>query len=303
MNAQGNLLGCTTVQQVYQHVKKLLEQCSQSPSLDARLLVCNAAQITYENFVAYPDRPISELQLSSLSGYLERRQQGEPVSRILGTREFWSHSFNLSPDTLDPRPDTETLVEFSIEFIKNAKLENKEFRILDLGTGSGCIILSLLSEFNSAYGLGVDISYEALQTAKDNATTLGLNERVDLVQSNWLDAISGNFDIIVSNPPYIPSCEILNLEPDVRKFDPLRALDGGTDGMDAYKEIIAEIHPILAENGVLIFEVGQNQEESIKNLLKTYNSEISFSKFSYKCDLSGITRCIATKRKSQTCGC
>ena len=289
------------LQNLHYNISCLLrEHGSESASLDSRLLICNACKISYEDFIANPDKPLSHEELEIIDDYIKRRMNGEPVSKIVGYREFWGHRFITDKSTLDPRPDTETLVEFVLEFIPETDRKNKKFRILDLGTGSGCILLSLLSEFTESYGVGVDISASALKIAKNNAINLGLNDRIDFIQSNWLDSISGKFDIIVSNPPYIPQNDIESLKVDVRNYDPISALNGGVDGLEAYKKIIPQIYKKLQDYKLIVFEVGKNQEESVKNLLNTYKSPNMFSNISYKCDLSGIKRCVAFEKKIET---
>ncbi len=277
--------------------RKLLENGNETASLDARLLICAACEIRYEQFVAYPEQTITQDQAILLNSYIKKRLSGEPISRIFGAREFWSHSFALNNDTLDPRPDTETLISFVLELLEKRSHKKERLRILDLGTGSGCVILSLLSELKSATGVGIDISFNALSAAKENAKSLGLLDRVNFIQGNWLEGLAGSFDIIVSNPPYIPTDDIDKLMPEVRCYDPALALDGGPDGLDAYRIIINKIQEYFCNNALIVFEIGAGQEIDVKNLLMSYNTHKTFSNISYKCDLKGVVRCIATELK------
>ncbi len=276
---------------------KLIASNNNTASLDARLLICAACNISYEQFIAYPEQKITSDQAILLNSYVKKRLSGEPVSRIFGTREFWSHSFALNNDTLDPRPDTETLVSFVLELLEKRSHKKDQLRILDLGTGSGCVILSLLSELSSASGVGIDISLNALKAAKKNAQNLKLQDRVDFIQGDWLEGLSGSFDVIVSNPPYIPTESITELMPEVRCYDPVLALDGGPDGLDAYRKIIKQTQEYITGDTWIVFEIGAGQEIDIKNLLMSYNTQETFSNISYKCDLKGIVRCIATELK------
>lgn len=300
---QIDLTQCKTLSEAYTATRQLLRVVSDTHDLDARLLVCEACSVRYEQLVAYPELEISPVQIKILQQFIQRRLSGEPVSRIFGTKEFWSHSFALNSDTLDPRPDTETLVSFTLELLKDSPHINNAPRILDLGTGTGCILLSLLSEIPDASGVGADISESALKIAKENAETLGLSNRAEFVLSDWMSGISGDFNIVVSNPPYIPHKDIAGLMPEVRKYDPLRALDGGPDGLDAYREIIDQLNHKLYNDTLVIFEIGKNQEKDVKFLLNSYKTGKTFSNISYKCDLTGSIRCIAAKIKYETSGC
>ncbi len=298
-----DLTQCNNVSEAYNASKHALASVSDTAALDARLLVCEACSVRYEQLVAYPELEISLAQKEILQQYIQRRQSGEPVSRIFGKKEFWSHSFALNSDTLDPRPDTETLVSFALELLENDPHINRAPKILDLGTGTGCILLSLLSEIPDALGVGVDISESALKIAKENANALNLSDRAHFIRSDWMEGISGKFDIVVSNPPYIPEKDILDLMPEVQKFDPLRALDGGPDGLDAYRKIIDQLNHKLYNDALVIFEIGKGQEKDVKILLNSYKTRKTFSNISYKCDLTGSIRCIAAKIKYETSGC
>lgn len=195
---------------------------------------------------------------------IKKRLKFQPISQIIGERYFWKNKFFINSDVLDPRPDTETLIEHTLSF-------GSFFNILDLGTGSGCIILSLLDEYNAAMGIGVDKSKKALNVAKKNAELLNLNDRVKFQLGNWCDGLDNKFDLIVSNPPYISEKEILGLSNDVINWEPRIALTPEGDGLGAYKNIINGVKNILIPNGRLIFEIGHAQGNEVSNLLKSNN--------------------------------
>lgn len=195
---------------------------------------------------------------------IKKRLKFQPISQIIGERYFWKNKFFINSDVLDPRPDTETLIEHTLSF-------GSFFNILDLGTGSGCIILSLLDEYNAAMGIGVDKSKKALNVAQKNAELLNLNDRVKFQLGNWCDGLDNKFDLIVSNPPYISEKEILGLSNDVINWEPRIALTPEDDGLGAYKNIINGVKNILIPNGRLIFEIGHAQGNEVSNLLKSNN--------------------------------
>jgi release factor glutamine methyltransferase len=234
-----------------------------SPRLDARLLVAHALGITPTQLFSYPETPLNNLQLEQLEKLTRRRVSREPIARILGHREFWSLNFKVDESTLVPRPDSETLVEAVLARIKN---RDELVSILDLGTGSGCLLLALLSELKLAKGLGVDLSEQALKVAAENARSLSFDGRVRFQRSDWFKNINCKekpFDIIISNPPYIPDNEITRLEKDVSKFDPYLALSGGGDGLCAFRELMPKVLEFIAFDGFLAVEVGVNQALSI----------------------------------------
>ena len=195
---------------------------------------------------------------------IKKRLKFQPISQIIGERYFWKNKFFINSDVLDPRPDTETLIEHTLSF-------GSFFNILDLGTGSGCIILSLLDEYNAAMGIGVDKSKKALNVAQKNAELLNLNDRVEFQLGNWCDGLDNKFDLIVSNPPYISEKEMLGLSNDVINWEPRIALTPEGDGLGAYKNIINGVKNILIPNGRLIFEIGHAQGNEVSNLLKSNN--------------------------------
>ena len=205
----------------------------ETAALDARLLFQAASGLRHEDIVAEPDLAVPPEVAARFSVFIERRCKFEPVSRILGTREFYGRSFRVTPDVLDPRADTETLIGAALGLVKG----KGSLRILDLGTGSGAIAVTLLAELPEATAVASDLSAAALAVAKGNAEALGVAGRASFVQANWFEGIGGRFDLIVSNPPYIPLGDIAGLAPDVREFDPPRALDGGPDGLEAYRRL------------------------------------------------------------------
>ncbi len=211
-----------------------------SAELDARLLTGAVVSLDLTGMITAAARTLTSDESSRLESFARRRLAGEPVARILGTREFWGLPLNLSPATLVPRPDTETLVELALEMLRAGAVEDRPLRVADLGTGSGAILLALLSELPDAQGFGTDISAEALRTAEHNARRLGFSGRATFIRCDYASALSGPFDLIVSNPPYIRSADIAMLAPEVRDHDPQAALDGGADGLDAYRVLIAQ---------------------------------------------------------------
>ncbi len=264
-----------------------------TPELDARLLINRACKLTSEAFVLFSEQIVANNELILIEAFAKRRLDGEPVSRILGEREFWSLPFLLSPATLDPRADTETLVTHVLSVLPAQECKDKPLRILDLGTGTGCILLSLLSEYPRASGIGTDLSVAALDMARKNAQRLGFSNRVSFVAGNWLEPISGSFDIIISNPPYIRRDEIKALAPQVAKYDPHLALDGGDDGLLAYRSFIPELPRVLAPAGLVFLEIGDGQQNIVAKLLKLANFDSSFEKFTFKQDLCGKVRSVA----------
>lgn len=231
--------------------------------LEARLLVGAAAGIVPAALLTAGEVPLGDDAAARLADFARRRLRREPLARILGTREFWGLPFRLSAGTLVPRPDTETVVEAALARIPDRAAP---LRILDLGTGSGAILVALLSELPAATGLGIDRSADALATARDNAAASGLAARALFAASDWGAAIGGRFDLVVSNPPYIRSGILPGLEPEVRDHDPGAALDGGPDGLAAYRAILAGLAPLLADEAFVLLEIGFDQAESVGGL-------------------------------------
>ncbi|RAZ86673.1 peptide chain release factor N(5)-glutamine methyltransferase [Mesorhizobium hawassense] len=236
------------------------------PALDSRLIVEHFSGTTRTQAIAEPGQQVGDAALPAIELALRRRVAGEPVHRILGYREFYGLRLSLSPETLEPRPDTETLVDAVLPFVRTIAERQGECRILDLGTGTGAIALPLLSAVPVATATGVDISPDALATAAGNARNLGLDGRFKALHSNWFEKVSGRYHVIASNPPYIPSREIGNLQDEVRDFDPHRALDGGVDGLDPYRVIVAEAAGFLETQGKVAVEIGHTQKDEVTGI-------------------------------------
>jgi release factor glutamine methyltransferase len=248
--------------------------------LDARLLLQHVLACSHADLILRENDPLAEEKERHFFELVERRLAQEPVTKILGEREFYGRMFHVTPDVLDPRGDTETIVDVC--------LERKAQRVLDLGVGSGAILLTLLSEWPDATGVGVDISNAALAIAEHNATTLGVHTRSEFVQSRWFEKLLGQFDLIVSNPPYISSADITALERDVRDYDPLLALDGGVDGLDCYRAIAARASTFLSQSGRIVLEIGWGQQDDVVEIFTTQG----FRCDAKRADLSGIVRAL-----------
>ncbi|TSE05152.1 peptide chain release factor N(5)-glutamine methyltransferase [Mesorhizobium intechi] len=238
------------------------------PALDARLIVEHFSGTTRTQAIANPARMIDSNAIAAIDAALRRRAGGEPVHRILGYREFYGLRLSLSPETLEPRPDTETLVEAVLPFVKATAAREGSCRILDLGTGTGAISLALLSAVPAATATGVDISAGALATAARNAGELGLGARFTTVQSDWFEKVSGRYHVIAANPPYIPSRDVGNLQDEVRDFDPRQALDGGVDGLNPYRIIAAEAARFLEAESRIAVEIGHTQRNEVTDIFK-----------------------------------
>jgi release factor glutamine methyltransferase len=264
-----------------------------SAELDARMLVGAALGLDLTGVIAAARRLLTSDESIRLEDFARRRLAGEPVARILGLKEFWGLSLQLSAATLVPRPDTETVVELALEMLRAEPDPARRLRIVDIGTGSGAILLALLSELPDAEGIGTDISVAALQTASSNAAHLGFAPRATFVACDYAAALSGPFDLVVSNPPYIRSAEIAGLATEVRNHDPLQALDGGADGLDAYRVLIAQAARLLAQRGALVVEVGHGQSGDIEGLMTTAGLK---PQRPAKADLAGIRRAVAGRK-------
>ncbi len=251
---------------------KLRRAGIESAALDARLLLSAAVGLSHEALVARGQEPVTPEAAATFDGYIARRLAREPVARILGEKEFWGHSFKLGPATLVPRPDSECIVAAALDAaLDMAGGKSAPLRILDLGTGTGCLLLSLLSELPDASGVGADISVDALEAAHENAVRLGLADRVSFVESDWADAVEEDFDLIVSNPPYVLSAELAELSEDVRLYDPRRTLDGGPDGLDCYRKIIGQIPAFLRSGGTAVLETSPDLYTDLFELIATTN--------------------------------
>jgi release factor glutamine methyltransferase len=262
------------------------------PALDARLIVEHCSGTTRTQAIADPGRTVDAGAIAAIDAALQRRTCGEPVHRILGYREFHGLRLSLSPETLEPRPDTETLVEAVLPFVKAIAARQGECRILDLGTGTGAIALALLSAVPALSATGVDISQGALATAMRNARELGLAERFTALESDWFEKVSGRYHVIVANPPYIPSGDIANLQDEVRDFDPHKALDGGADGLGPYRIIAAEAAAFLEVQGRVAVEIGHTQRQEVTDIF----SAAGYGPAEVFCDLGGNDRVLIFER-------
>jgi release factor glutamine methyltransferase len=260
--------------------------------LDARMLVGAALGLDLTGIITAAKRPVTAVELGRLEEFAGRRLAGEPVARILGLKEFWGLPLRLSAATLVPRPDTETVVELALEMLRAGPRTDRP-RIADAGTGSGAILLALLSESPDAYGIGTDISVAALRTAGANARHLELAGRTAFIACDYVAALSGGFDLIVSNPPYIRSAEIPGLATEVRDHDPLAALDGGADGLDAYRALIAPAVRLLAPHGILAVEIGHDQGADVERLMTAAGLTLCGPP---KADLAGTARAVAGRK-------
>jgi release factor glutamine methyltransferase len=265
----------------------------ETPELDARLLVGAVLGLDLGGIITAANRRLTPDQSIRLENFARRRVAGEPVARILGIKEFWGLPLQLSAETLVPRPDTETLVELALELLHANAALGRPRRIADLGTGSGAILLALLREWPDANGVGTDISVAALQTAEANAAGLGLADRATFIACDYATGLDGRFDLIVSNPPYIRSADIASLAVEVRDHDPHLALDGGADGLDAYRALIPQAARLLAAGGALVVEAGQGQSGQIEGLMTAAGL---MPESAPKADLAGIPRAVAGRK-------
>jgi release factor glutamine methyltransferase len=269
------------------HLAQLFRNSSVGePEADARVLVGYALQLNRARLLAQSDRILEAREATVISALAARRLRGEPVSRILGQKEFWSLSIAVTPDVLVPRPETETVVEAAIDFAVRSGLRMEQLRIIDIGTGSGALLLALLSELPNATGIGTDISSSALDVARANAARYGLENRCKFVVCDITAGVEGPFDLVVSNPPYIAHDQIATLAPEVRDYDPKVSLDGGRDGLDAYRSIAKEAKRILAPGGRLFVELGRGQDGPVGALF----AKAGLIPGTVRNDLAGIPR-------------
>ncbi len=257
-----------------------------TPALDARILTLAASAISLEKMICNPDHPLSEQQQNILEDFAMRRLNHEPVSRIIGKREFMGRDFIITPHVLDPRPDSEILVETALEC-----LPERPATILDLGTGSGCLLISMLAGAPRTRGIGIDASFKALECARINAISHAVHKRAGFVCGNWYGSIAHKFDLIISNPPYISRDHISGLESDVRDYDPRRALDGGHDGLNSYREIFGNIAQIIKPGGWLVIEFGSSQADALAPMIKN----AGFAQTDIIRDMSGHFRALKGK--------
>ena len=273
--------------------RSLREGGVETAALDGRLLLCLASGLTHEALIARNREALSPEAAARFEGYVARRLQGEPVSRIRGTKEFYGRCFGVDAHTLDPRPDTETLIAAALDLVVRKGWQERPLRLLDLGTGSGCILLTLLAELPQAQGIGTDISEGALRCAAGNAELLGLADRAHFIATDWFDGVSDRFDLILSNPPYIAAEEIAGLAREVAGYDPRSALDGGVDGLDAYRRIAQRAPGALREGGQLLVEIGATQAQAVAALFRA--AGLGFEGNGFRFDLAGRARCVLAR--------
>jgi release factor glutamine methyltransferase len=258
----------------------------ENPAREARVSLCAASGLSPVALIVDPHEPLGSAA-SRVQEFAIRRAGSEPLSRILGTREFWGLSLAITSHVLDPRPETETLVEAALSIFSARR--NEALRILDLGVGSGALLCALLTEFGAARGIGVDLSTDAADVARGNLRACGLSSRSEIYVGDWTRGLDGHFDLIVSNPPYIPTADLRELPREVRDFDPWLALDGGSDGLAAYRRILPEARPLLALGGSLLAELGATHAADVTAIAK----QCGFSVATLYQDLSGFDRVLA----------
>ncbi len=279
----------TVAEAVVRLARRLAAAGVEDAAADARLLAVEALGIDRVAMHVDRDRPLTDAQTAALDRLARRREAREPVSRITGHREFWSLDFVLSPATLDPRPDSETLVQAALDRVPD---RGRPLTILDLGTGSGCLLIALLAELPRARGIGVDISAEAAVAARRNAARLGVAGRADFLVSDWASALALRVDLVLCNPPYIARSETDSLAPEVARFDPDAALFGGLDGLDAFRELAPALPAVLNAGGWACLEVGAGQALTVMGLL----GEAGLVELAAIEDLNGLKRCVCGKK-------
>jgi release factor glutamine methyltransferase len=260
----------------------------ENPAREARLSLCAASGVSPVALLADPREPLGSAA-SRVQEVAARRAAGEPLSRIVGRREFWGLSLAISSQVLDPRPETETIVEAALSILGDRR--DEPLRILDLGVGSGALLCALLAEFANARGIGVDISADATAVAIGNLDACGLSERAEIRVGDWTNGLEGPFDLIVANPPYIPTADLARLPREVRDFDPWLALDGGIDGLAAYRRILPESRSLLASGGWLLAEFGAEQTADVRAIAK----QCGFGHITTCKDLAGLDRVVAAR--------
>jgi len=266
---------------------------------DVRRLVAAVLDVSGAGLLSHPERALTPEEMVILSGYMARRARREPVSRILGQREFYGRTFVISPATLDPRPDSETLVEAALAVAREESWEGRGgVSILDVGTGSGCLLLTLLCEMEGARGTGTDISAAALAAARDNADRLGVAQRASWLAADGLETVPGSFHMLICNPPYVRTGEIAHLEPEVRNFDPAAALDGGADGLAAYRALAPQLERVVPD-GWIVLEVGYDQADNVALIVADGVGQAVAETRVYR-DVAGKRRCVAMRTRAGT---
>ena len=263
-----------------------------TPSLDARVLLAHALGLDHAGLVTRSAHRLAADEARTIARLTARRLRGEPVARILGCKEFWGLPLQLDRATLVPRPETETVVEAALALLDHDGLRRRPLRIADLGTGSGALLLALLSELPASFGVGSDVDAAALACARANAGSLGLSGRTAFVLCDWGAALASPFDVVVANPPYVARGELAALAPEVRDFDPPRALDGGPDGLDAYRAIARDAPQLLGAQGCLVVELGAGQGEAVASILAARGLRVHMPA---RDDLAGIARALVAR--------
>jgi release factor glutamine methyltransferase len=263
----------------------------ESPELDARVLIGHALGLDHAGLVTAATQQLSDLTATQIGRFAARRMSGEPVARIVGQKEFWGLPLTVTPAVLVPRPETETVVELALALIDRAGPRTRPLRIADIATGSGAILLALLSELPNAHGVGTDTDEQALSVARANTGRLGLGERAAYLVCDYGMGLNGPFDLVVSNPPYVARAEIATLAREVRDHDPHHALDGGTDGLAAYRSIAPDAQRLLGPRGHLVLEIGRDQEQDVTRLLTSAGLTMA----PRRRDLAGIVRALAAR--------
>ena len=284
-----------TLAQILAESKAALSEADiDDPTLEARMIVEHFSGTTRTDSIARPDTSVSGSVAATIRAAVDRRLKGEPVHRIFGFRDFHGIRLVLSADTLEPRPDTETLVDAVLPFMRERMAASGTCRILDLGTGTGDIAIALLDAVKGAIGVATDIAEGALLTAAANARAAGIADRLRFVRSDWFDAVEGRYDAIVSNPPYIPSDEIAGLDREVRDFDPRRALDGGPDGLGPYRAMASQASRFLLESSIVAVEIGYGQGVDIRGIF----AEAGYVLDATHRDLAGIERVLVFRSRT-----
>jgi release factor glutamine methyltransferase len=261
------------IETIYRDIQSSLDASGiENSALEARWILKEVLGVSDADFITGANFAVLQQQKNRIDEIVSRRKGGEPLSRIFGEREFWGMNFKIGPETLDPRPDTETLVNIVLNAFH---VERKPLDILDLGTGSGAILISLLKERPHAHGVGVDKSWKTLDISLHNSKLLGVEQRSSWICGDWADSVNGKFDIVVSNPPYIRTDVIANLDVEVRNHDPILALDGGGDGLQAYKKIFSDLPRLLKTGGLAFLEIGFDQADEISRLAVKYRIRVN----------------------------
>ena len=269
--------------------KKLFDSGIETNSLDSRIILKEVFCFDEKELILNSQLIVTKNKISEADKILARRISGEPVSKIFGKRDFYKSTFLISEDVLDPRPETELIIEIANNFILDKGYKN----FIDLGTGSGCIILSILKDNKSLRAIGIDISNKAINIAQKNCSNLNLEKQATFLVSNWLSKVSGSYDLIISNPPYIPSKDVDALSANVKNYDPLISLDGGEDGLKCYRQIAEDINRVIGKNGRVVLEIGYNQAEDV---IKIFESK-DFIFLDKYIDINGLDRILTFESK------